>query len=316
MPENRQTILCSATIESGVQELAKQALSNPKFLKAKEDKNSNIGEKDAHGENSDLIAIPQQLLQHYIMAPAKLRLVSLIGLLRKITAISRQKIIIYISTGDSVDWHFDAITNIGNIPDRDGKTPLSDFVKPDPTDQSKLESSEGSLTPAKLREGCETPLVPASLFFKLHGNMSQVERHSTFQGFSAMNEKSSILICTDVAARGLDLPDVTHVIQYDPPCDPRDYVHRIGRTARLGREGEAFLFLLPSEAEYITVLEENKCRLTEQPLTPLWKTLIPLKTSRSSGKNDYEVAATDVHMRFERNVQHNHKVRISISSPT
>jgi ATP-dependent RNA helicase DDX31/DBP7 len=301
LPESRQTILCSATIESGVQELAKQALINPVFLKAKEfetPKDDTEDNPETKKNDDDSIAIPQQLKQHYVLAPAKLRLVSLIGLLRQITIKNQQKIIIYISTGDSVDWHFSAITKIADSPDRDGKATT---IEPNP-----ITNATPLLT--KIKNGYESPLVPSATFYKLHGNMLQSERQMTFQGFSALTDKSTILICTDVAARGLDLPNVTQVIQYDPPCDPRDYIHRIGRTARLGKEGQAFLFLLPSEADYIPYLEDIKCTLHEHPLAPLWKTLVPLKTSRSGSKNESEVAATDVHMLFERFVQSDQKV--------
>lgn len=64
----------------------------------------------------------------------------------------------------------------------------------------------------------------------LHGQMKQQARTSTF--FEFCNAKSGILICTDVAARGLDIPEVDWVLQFDPPDDPRSYLHRVGRTAR------------------------------------------------------------------------------------
>jgi superfamily II DNA/RNA helicase len=54
-----------------------------------------------------------------------------------------------------------------------------------------------------------------------------------------------------VAARGLDVPNVSLVVQYDPPEDPNDYVHRVGRTARAGAKGDSILFLLPFETEYL-----------------------------------------------------------------
>lgn len=62
---------------------------------------------------------------------------------------------------------------------------------------------------------------------------------------------SSILICTDIAARGLDIPDIDWVIQYDPPQDPKSFAHRCGRTARLGRQGNAVVFLNPKEDTYV-----------------------------------------------------------------
>ena len=62
---------------------------------------------------------------------------------------------------------------------------------------------------------------------------------------------SGCLLCTDVAARGLDIPDVQYIVQYDPPQDPSTFVHRVGRTARMGRIGKALVLLLPHEMSYV-----------------------------------------------------------------
>ena len=66
------------------------------------------------------------------------------------------------------------------------------------------------------------------------------------------------LLCTDVAARGLDIPDVQYIVQYDPPQDPSTFVHRVGRTARMGRTGKALVMLLPHETPYIDFLRLRK----------------------------------------------------------
>lgn len=76
------------------------------------------------------------------------------------------------------------------------------------------------------------------------------------------------LLCTDVAARGLDIPDVGWVLQYDPPQDPSAFVHRVGRTARMGRSGNALVFLLPSEAAYVDFLRLRKVPLGGARLRP------------------------------------------------
>lgn len=78
-----------------------------------------------------------------------------------------------------------------------------------------------------------------------------------------MNAESGILLCTDVAARGLDIPRVDVIIQYDPPDDPRDYIHRVGRTARAGKVGKSLLFLLESELGFLRYLKEAKVPLNE-----------------------------------------------------
>ncbi|KAJ3839922.1 DEAD-domain-containing protein [Lentinula raphanica] len=95
----------------------------------------------------------------------------------------------------------------------------------------------------------------------LHGNQKQQKRTNTF--FEFINAESGILLCTDVAARGLDIPRVDVIIQYDPPDDPRDYIHRVGRTARAGKVGKSLLFLLESELGFLRYLKEAKVPLNE-----------------------------------------------------
>ena len=71
------------------------------------------------------------------------------------------------------------------------------------------------------------------------------------------------MLCTNVAARGLDIPDVDWIIQYDPPDDPRDYIHRVGRTARGGGSGKGLLFLQPCELGFLMYLKAAKVPLNE-----------------------------------------------------
>jgi superfamily II DNA/RNA helicase len=80
---------------------------------------------------------------------------------------------------------------------------------------------------------------------ELHGGMSQPQRERALGRFaSGLND---VLVATDVAARGLDLVDITHVINFDAPADERDYIHRVGRTARAGRGGEGVTFVTPQQ---------------------------------------------------------------------
>lgn len=95
----------------------------------------------------------------------------------------------------------------------------------------------------------------------LHGKQKQQKRTNTF--FEFINAESGILLCTDVAARGLDIPRVDWIIQFDPPDDPRDYIHRVGRTARAGKVGKSLMFLLESELGFLRYLKEAKVPLNE-----------------------------------------------------
>ena len=88
----------------------------------------------------------------------------------------------------------------------------------------------------------EAPLL------KLHGGMRQAERTAAFLDFSRA-KGGGVLLATDVAARGLDFPSLSAVVQFDPPGEASEYAHRVGRAGRAGEAGEAILLLLPSEAE-------------------------------------------------------------------
>jgi ATP-dependent RNA helicase DeaD len=87
----------------------------------------------------------------------------------------------------------------------------------------------------------------------LHGDMSQAVRERVLRAFRA--GQTEVLVATDVAARGLDIPEVSHVINFDIPPDPEYYVHRIGRTGRLGRRGAAITFVNPSEMRQLKLIE-------------------------------------------------------------
>lgn len=97
----------------------------------------------------------------------------------------------------------------------------------------------------------------------LNGDMSQVLRERTVENMK--NGTIDIVVATDVAARGLDVQRITHVINYDIPYDSEAYVHRIGRTGRAGRKGVAILFVAPREMRMLRVIE----KATKQPILPM-----------------------------------------------
>uniref|UniRef100_A0A646QG17 ATP-dependent RNA helicase n=1 Tax=Hemiscolopendra marginata TaxID=943146 RepID=A0A646QG17_9MYRI len=96
----------------------------------------------------------------------------------------------------------------------------------------------------------------------IHGKQKQTKRTTTF--FQFCNAESAILLCTDVAARGLDIPAVDWIVQYDPTDDPKEYIHRVGRTARgeKGR-GHALLILRPEELGFLRFLKQARVQLNE-----------------------------------------------------
>ncbi|CAK9829831.1 Probable ATP-dependent RNA helicase pitchoune [Anthophora retusa] len=96
----------------------------------------------------------------------------------------------------------------------------------------------------------------------IHGKQKQTKRTTTFYQFC--NATSGILLCTDVAARGLDIPDVDWIVQYDPPDDPKEYIHRVGRTARgEGGSGHALLILRPEELGFLRYLKQARVPVNE-----------------------------------------------------
>ena len=92
----------------------------------------------------------------------------------------------------------------------------------------------------------------------LHGDLSQQKRENVLRHFKG--GITDILVATDVAARGLDIDDVTHIYNFDVPQDPESYVHRIGRTGRLGKPGEALTFVTPREIGHLRLIEQTTKR--------------------------------------------------------
>ena len=101
----------------------------------------------------------------------------------------------------------------------------------------------------------------------IHGNKSQSARVAALEGFK--NGSTRVLVATDIAARGIDINELSHVINFDLPEVPETYVHRIGRTARAGKRGVAISFCCPEEQEYLAGIEKlirkKLTRVTDHP---------------------------------------------------
>lgn len=214
LPSKRVNILCSATLKGGVKKLGEITLSNAETVSA------------STNDMEETMA-PEQLVQSLIVVPPKLRYVTLTAVLRNMVREPEPtKTIVFLSCSDSVDFHFLALT-------LDGK-------------RNKIEkSSEENITAQSAPN-----LSSNTMVYKLHGSLSQQTRTATLAHFTQNTKQPTILLCTDVASRGLDLPKIDHVVEYDPPFALADHLHRVGRSARLGQNGMAILFLLPSEEGY------------------------------------------------------------------
>lgn len=241
LPTRRTTVLCSATMRMNVQRLGEISLKDAVHIKADVSEETS---SDRISKTSDSIfSAPAQLKQSYTVVAAKLRLVTLAALIKRTFARkgSVMKAIVFVSCADSVDFHFEVFTRKVEVA-TDVQTSKSSSASD--TTHSTISSSPGFSTPSN-------PVI----LHKLHGSLPQNVRTATLSSF-AHNKDASLLICTDVASRGLDVPNVDLIVEFDPPFSAEEHLHRIGRTARAGRDGRALIFLLPGDEEgYVEVLK-------------------------------------------------------------
>uniref|UniRef100_A0AAY4EMX0 ATP-dependent RNA helicase n=1 Tax=Denticeps clupeoides TaxID=299321 RepID=A0AAY4EMX0_9TELE len=224
---SRQNVLLSATLTEGLSRLASISMKDPVSIQVSEipeESRATLSKitvaKAEDGQQADSFAVPENLQQHAVVVPSKLRLVCLAAFI--LSKCKVRKLIVFVSSCEVVEFLCTLFTTV-LCGQRDASTTLKHHS--------------------------------ALNFLRLHGNMKQEERMDVFQEFSHC--RSGVLICTDVAARGLDLPQVTWIVQYNPPCSVAEYVHRVGRTARIGTRGCSLLFLTPSEVAYMDVLASH-----------------------------------------------------------
>jgi ATP-dependent RNA helicase RhlE len=118
---------------------------------------------------------------------------------------------------------------------------------------------------------------------RIHGNRSQPQREAALAGFK--NGRIKVLVATDIAARGIDVAALPHVINFDVPVAPEDYIHRVGRTARAGLVGDALIFASPAEKPLVAAIERavgrNIARRTiegfDYRAKPEWRLEIPVR---------------------------------------
>ena len=274
LPQRRTTVMCSATMKMGVQKLGEISLKDAVHIK--NDPGTSIDTKNAtdktQEEKETAFLAPAQLKQSYIVVPPKQRLVTLTALLKRTFARkgSVMKAIVFLSCADSVDFHFQALSR------KEAQPPKETTSSDQNSKSNKVRKAPGvqnASTPAEMPETSQksekpelptvapasslaSPSNPGLKLYELHGSLAQPLRTSTLQSFTR-SSNPCILLCTDVASRGLDLPNIDLVIEYDPPFSADDHLHRVGRTARAGKEGRACCFLMPGPEEgYVQVLKE------------------------------------------------------------
>ncbi len=107
----------------------------------------------------------------------------------------------------------------------------------------------------------------------IHSNKSQTERYAAIEGFR--KREFQILVATDIASRGIDIKDISHVINFDVPQHPEDYVHRIGRTGRAEANGDAFTLVAPDEEPYLKRIEKFINKTLPRGVIPNFPYLVP-----------------------------------------
>ncbi|CAI5649076.1 unnamed protein product [Oreochromis niloticus] len=247
----RQNVLLSATLTNGVTRLADVCLNNPVSIHVSSAPSSDLTTTSVvtcdpeAASQSESFAVPEALKQFVVVVPSKVRLVCLAAfILDKCKFSQNDKLIVFISSCEAVEFLHSLFIAVLSRPSANHKPPL--------------------------------------MFLRLHGNMKQEERTEAFQQFSA--SQSGVLLCTDVAARGLDLPQVTWIIQYTPPTAAAEYVHRVGRTARIGARGSSLLFLTPAETAFITELANHNISLSEMKLQDILSSLMFDDVYKGRGK--------------------------------
>jgi len=134
----------------------------------------------------------------------------------------------------------------------------------------------------------------------IHGGLSQNKRSRTLDEFH--NEAVNILVCTDVAARGLDIKGVKSIYNYDLPGEAKDYIHRIGRTARAGNEGKAINILSSRDYENFGKIINDKCLNIVQEELPVFKTIhLEIEPNRNRFRNNYRREGNRNNQRREGN---------------
>ena len=259
LPKQRRTGLFSATQTTEVKALARAGMRNPAVIKvavqssaaraaaAAADQSgtphSSAGADGGGGSGTALTSsaaarTPTALHNFYILTREESKLSALVHLLQRRRAAPGgldEKWIVFCMTGAAVDF----------------LTPLLQRLLLGETGAAT--DAEGHCTIKPLTQALGMgELCRRSQVWGLHGKMATKKRSGVYNDF--VESSGGVLVCTDVAARGLDVPDVDWCVQYDPPSDPDFFVHRVGRTARAGRAGIALVMLLPQETDYIDLL--------------------------------------------------------------
>lgn len=305
LPDKRTTVLCSATMKLDVERLGEISLKDAVHIRSDPTDKAHDEIKDK--EDQSFFA-PAQLKQSFAVVAPKLRLVSLISLLKRAFARkgSVMKAIVFISCADSVDFHFNVLTSELEEEGANFTTEENaDEGSKKPKMKSVPQSDPTKLTVTYAESPFLSPKTHSVTTYRLHGSLPQSLRTSTLAQFTK-NQEPSVLLATDVASRGLDLPNVDLVIEFDPAFAREDHLHRIGRTARAGRDGRACIFLMPGcEEGYVDILKSDRkdgetgVHIGRQDAEDILKKGL-ITSGVTKDKNEYMEKADDLQLTIER----------------
>ncbi len=265
LPKQRRTGLFSATQTEELEELARAGLRNPVRVTVRDSNaaaaaasggNKNEAEKKTGAGGATVGSkLPTQLdLSYRICESVDAKIFRLTAFLK---AKKGKKIIVYFLTCACVDYYQKALETLLDVG--------SDSIISNNSSNKKKKTRKNGSNNSRVE------------LFALHGKMKQAQREQTLEHFAENKEddengiESSILLTTDVAARGLDIPGVDWIVQYDMPQDPSAFTHRVGRTARMGAKGSALALLTKEESSYVAFLKirgvylrrDGNCRLAD-----------------------------------------------------
>jgi len=247
LPRQRRTGLFSATLTEEVEELSRAGLRNPVRItvrvqyKTKAPHEQGVEGVTGDGTSVGHQATPSSLHNYYSVVPAKERLFRLVDFLIEH---KDKKVIVFFLTCATVEYIHHCLGEFKPIAEH--------FV---------THTSYG-----------KNPEDKRAILACLTGQMPQQKRTSVIKAFRSAPK--GVLLCTDVAARGVDIDDIAYVLQFEAPQNPDFYVHRIGRTARAGRTGSATLFLLPGEEDFIDYLARRNVPIAKKDLPSLDSALL------------------------------------------
>lgn len=220
----------SATLSPNVQRLGEKLMAE--FSQVGFDLKSKDSKQDTM-----IGSIPKQVEQYWVEIPTQYRLMYLLMFL---FAHQDKKVIVFASTCETVNLlaHICKVVDWRRCVNKRGREEV--------VDMERDEDAEVSATEWKLFDG---------KVYKLHGDMDHSERKVNFFGFD--KAESSVLVCTDVASRGLDFKHVDWILQWDLSSNVKEYVNRVGRTARIASQGKSLCFVMPGEREYVAYVKQK-----------------------------------------------------------